>query len=321
MIFLRGEAMKVSSIIVKISENDILQIIEEYIDIEGLCIQKICIGNIISIYGIYKKGIQIPFKVNLGFGSVRNNVIMAKILSIKVSKIKVGANILTYFINKVVKILKKIGVKFEKDNMYIDIDILSKIIPFVYFKIKYIKSYEGYLEIEAENLIYTKEKVIEEICKENSDEKIKKIVDGYTRLRRDISDKIPSKYKKFIEYFAILPDLIVLLGRLIKDSRVEMKTKIIIAGTIAYLASPIEIVADVIPIIGQVDEISLTFFALDRIINEVPEKVIIENWEGDNDIICKIKEGTKFIFNNIGTSNVAKILKYIGSMKRKTNKK
>lgn len=313
--------MKISSIIVKISESDILQIIEEYVDIEELCIQKVFIGDILTIYGVYSKGIQIPFKVDLGFGSVRSNVIMVKILSIKVSKIRIGVNILTYFINKIVKILKKIGIEFEKDNMYIDIDILSKIIPFVYFKINYIKSYKGYLEIEAENLIYTKEKEIEEICKENSDEKIKKIVDGYTKLRRNISNKVPEKYRKFVQYFAILPDLIVLLGRLIKDSRVEMKTKIIIAGTIAYLASPIEIIADVIPFIGQIDDISLTFFALDRIINEVPEKVIIENWQGNDDIICKIKDGTKFIFNNIGTSNVAKILKYISSMKRKSNKK
>lgn len=313
--------MKISSAVVKISENDILQIIEEYAHIDGLCIEKISIGDILTIYGTYFKSIKVPFKVELGFGTVKDNVIMAKILKIKVSKIRIGIDIVTYFINKVVKVLKSIGIDFKRDNMYIDIDVLSKIIPFVYFKINYIKTYKGYLEIEVQNLIYVKEKEVESIYKENSEDKIKKIVDGYSKLRRNIYDKVPKKYEKFVEYFMILPDLIALLGRLLKDNRVEMKTKIIIAGTIAYLASPIQIIAEVIPVVGQIDDISLTFFALDRIINEVPEKVIIENWQGNKDVICKIKDGTQFIFNNIGTSNVTKILKYIASMKLKHNKK
>lgn len=313
--------MKISSAVVKISENDILQIIEEYVEVDGLCIEKISVGNILTIYGTYSKGIKVPFKVELGFGTVKDNVIMAKILKIKVLKIRIGVDIVTYFVNKIVKILKSIGIDFKKDNMYIDIDVLSKIIPFVYFKINYIKTYKGYLEIEVQNLIYAKEKEAESMYKENSDDKIKKIVDGYSKLRRNIYDKIPKKYEKFVEYFMILPDLIALLGRLLKDNRVEMKTKIIIAGTITYLASPIQIIAEVIPVVGQIDDISLTFFALDRIVNEVPEKVIIENWQGNRDVICKIKNGTQFIFNNIGTSNVTKILKYIASMKLKHNKK
>lgn len=246
---------------------------------------------------------------------------MAKILSIKVAKVRVSIDILTYLINKVTNILKDIGIDLKKDNLYIDIDILSKIIPFIYFKVNYIKSHKGYLEVEVENLIYTKEKEIESIHKEDSDEKVRKIVDGYTKIRKNICSKIPKKYEKFAEYFMILPDLIVLLGRLLKDNRVEMKTKVIIAGTIAYLASPVQIIAEIIPVLGQVDDISLTFFVLDRIVNEVPEKIIIENWQGNKDIICKIKDGTKFIFNNIGTGNAIKILKYIASMKRKSNKK
>lgn len=313
--------MKISSAVVKVSEDDILQIIEEYVDVDGLSLQRISIGEILTVYGTYSKGIKVPFKVELGFGSVKGNVIMAKILKIKVSKIRIGIDIVTFFIDKVVKILKSIGIDFKKDNMYIDIDVLSKIIPFVYFKINYIKTHKGYMEIEVQNLIYVKEKEVESIYKENDDDKIKKIVDGYSKLRKNIYDKIPKKYENFVEYFMILPDLIALLGRLLKDNRVEMKTKIIIAGTIAYLASPIEIIADVIPIVGQIDDISLTFFALDRVINEVPEKVIIENWQGNKDVICKIKNGTQFIFNNIGTGNVAKILKYISSMKFKSNKK
>lgn len=313
--------MKVSSMIVKISENDILQIIEEYVDIEELNIQKISIGDILTIYGTYAKGIKIPFQVRLGFGSVKNNIVMGKILSVKVAKIRLSVDILTYLVNKITNILKSIGIDLKKDNFYIDVDILSKIIPFVYFKVNYIKSYKGYLEIEVKNLIYTKEKEVESLHKENSDEKIKKIVDGYAKLRKSLCEKVPKKYEKFVEYFMILPDLIVLLGRLLKDNRVEIKTKVIIAGTIAYLASPVQIIADAIPILGQVDGISLTFFVLDRIVNEVPEKVIIENWQGNSDIICKIKDGTKFIFNNIGTGNAVKILKYIASMKRKSNKK
>lgn len=308
--------MKISCLRVRLSESDIIGIVEEYLNVEGLLIKRILIEDILIIFGTYTKGINIPFKIEFGFGRVKNNTIMLKILSVKIAQIGVSASIIGFAIDKIIKNLKEFGVNFKKDNIYLEMDLIAKIIPFVYFKINSISSFRGYIEIEAENIIYAKDKEVE--YPEESDE-IGKIVDFYTKLRENIKNKIPDKYKQIGEYAMIIPDLIVLLGRLLRDDRVDAKTKAVIAGVIAYLASPIQIISEVIPIVGQVDQLGIIFFLFDRIINEVPEEVILENWQGDEGIIRKIKDGSKFIFNTIGANNTVKILKFISSMKR--NKK
>ncbi|AWZ49239.1 hypothetical protein C3495_10620 [Clostridiaceae bacterium 14S0207] len=102
-----------------------------------------------------------------------------------------------------------------------------------------------------------------------------------------------------------------LIYRLIKDKRVENKYKIILGGVITYIASPIDIIPDKIPFIGKVDELALIFFALDKIINQVPDEVILQNWEGEENIILTIKEGVKVITSAVGGNNVDKVFNYI----------
>jgi uncharacterized membrane protein YkvA (DUF1232 family) len=77
------------------------------------------------------------------------------------------------------------------------------------------------------------------------------------------------------------------------------------------LISPIDILPDSIPFVGRIDDIALAFFALDKIINSVPEKVILENWQGKDNIIYIVKEGVGYITNIVGGKNVAKVISFI----------
>ena len=91
-----------------------------------------------------------------------------------------------------------------------------------------------------------------------------------------------------------------LLYRLLKDKRVSLKTKLIISGAIAYTAFPTDIIPDKIPFIGKVDEIAVIFFALERVIDDVPTKIILENWEGKNDFVFVIKNIMDYVINFTG---------------------
>ena len=82
----------------------------------------------------------------------------------------------------------------------------------------------------------------------------------------------------------LLPDLLKLLYRLVRDARVAKADKLILAGTIIYVISPLDLIPDFIPFIGQVDDIYLVAIALIRLINNTSADVVQEHWDGRGDI-------------------------------------
>jgi uncharacterized membrane protein YkvA (DUF1232 family) len=51
-----------------------------------------------------------------------------------------------------------------------------------------------------------------------------------------------------------IPDCLVLVRRLLADPAVPRASKLLLAGLVAYLASPIDLVPDFVPVAGQVDD-------------------------------------------------------------------
>lgn len=82
-----------------------------------------------------------------------------------------------------------------------------------------------------------------------------------------------------------LPNMFTLLGRLIKDSRVPLAEKTLFAAAIVYVIMPLDFIPDVIPFVGQVDDIYLVALTLLRLINKTDESVVREHWKGDGNIV------------------------------------
>ena len=55
----------------------------------------------------------------------------------------------------------------------------------------------------------------------------------------------------------LIPNFLKLLFRLFKDGRVPATEKAFLIGAIAYVISPIDLIPDVIPFVGQVDDLYL----------------------------------------------------------------
>lgn len=87
------------------------------------------------------------------------------------------------------------------------------------------------------------------------------------------------------EYALFAPRLVKLIWRLLRDRRVPSRSKATLVLLGAYLASPIDVIPDFIPGVGQVDDLVLAAFALDQIINRVPDHVVREHWDGDEDVL------------------------------------
>lgn len=82
-----------------------------------------------------------------------------------------------------------------------------------------------------------------------------------------------------------LPNMFTLLGRLIKDSRVPIAEKALFAAAIVYVIMPLDFIPDVIPFVGQIDDVYLVALTLLRLINRTDESIIREHWSGGGDIV------------------------------------
>lgn len=98
--------------------------------------------------------------------------------------------------------------------------------------------------------------------------------------------KEKSEFKDRMKGFLMfLPNMVLLLSRLLKDNRVAVAEKALFVATIVYVFSPLDFIPDLFPFIGQVDDIYLVALTILRLINRTDENVVRENWSGGGDIV------------------------------------
>lgn len=134
---------------------------------------------------------------------------------------------------------------------------------------------------------------------------------GRDKTKDKLEDKLPKNAKVYSDYLFIVPDLLALIYRLLKDNRVPIKTKLSVSASIAYIVCPTDLIPSKIPVIGKVDDIAVLFFALNRLANDIPVEVIVENWSGKNEMILVLKNGLEYVSNFTGAKNVEKIYKIV----------
>jgi len=86
------------------------------------------------------------------------------------------------------------------------------------------------------------------------------------------------------ELLLFIPNLLWLLFGLLRDERVSRADKAILVGTILYVISPLDIIPDFIPFIGQVDDAYLIAISLIRLMNRTDGEVFREHWRGSIDL-------------------------------------
>lgn len=78
-----------------------------------------------------------------------------------------------------------------------------------------------------------------------------------------------------------IPNYLRLLGGLLLDRRVALLDKALVAAAIAYVVSPLDFLPDVIPFLGQVDDVFLVVTALQRLVAQAGPHVVLDHWRGD----------------------------------------
>ena len=88
----------------------------------------------------------------------------------------------------------------------------------------------------------------------------------------------------------LIPNFLKLLGRLFKDSRVPLAEKAMLVGAIAYVISPLDLLPDVIPVIGQVDDLYLIGLVVLRLLARTDDTVLQEHWDGRGDLVSIVNK-------------------------------
>ena len=81
-------------------------------------------------------------------------------------------------------------------------------------------------------------------------------------------------------FATLIPDCIVLVSGLVRDSRVPRRRKLLLGALGAYLALPFDLVPDFIPVAGQLDDAIVVALVLRHFVRTQGEQLIRELWPG-----------------------------------------
>lgn len=87
----------------------------------------------------------------------------------------------------------------------------------------------------------------------------------------------PSDARALVRF---VPDCAVLLRRLLADPRVPRRHKVLLGALLAYLVSPLDLVPDVIPVVGQLDDAIVIGLTLRVVVRGAGVDVVREHWPG-----------------------------------------
>ncbi|MEG1002231.1 MAG: YkvA family protein [Clostridium sp.] len=337
--------MNISKVCVNLTGDDILSIINDFLKIDGLKINEATIHNGIELKGSFTKGIKIDFSVLIDNLNIVDGKVVGRLSKLKVYKLGIFRIFRSLALKTLIKVIGDIGICTTKDRITVDVNQLLEKVPFIKIDVKNIYVTKDILSAEVENINLNfagkvSEVVSEEIkssveehisgdnikadaiCEQLAEEQIiedeeiilentKKTEDFYTvgrdTTKEKLEEKLPENAKAYSEYLFLIPDLLALICRLLKDNRVPMKTKIAVSGSIAYIICPTDMIPSNIPFVGKIDDLAVLFFALNRIAKEVPFNVLAENWSGKNELILVLKNGVEYVSNFTGARNIDKI--------------
>ena len=101
------------------------------------------------------------------------------------------------------------------------------------------------------------------------------------------------------ELLMLVPNVAILVGRLAGDPRISMETKITLLAAAAYFVSPIDLIPDFIPGLGQIDDLMALLLIVDGIVNHLDAQIVEEHWRGSPATLARIRTisraGTRII--------------------------
>ncbi|MGO0062225.1 YkvA family protein [Brevibacillus fluminis] len=141
-------------------------------------------------------------------------------------------------------------------------------------------------------------------------------------------DKLRAKMERFIkekgvndqisQVILLAPDLFVLLARLMVDKRVPLEAKAIVGLAVTYFISPIDLIPELVAgPLGMVDDVVLAVYALRKILLDVDQSIVLEHWNGKQNLLDVISSVVKTADELVGQNMVTKLKELLFSKAKK----
>jgi uncharacterized membrane protein YkvA (DUF1232 family) len=92
-----------------------------------------------------------------------------------------------------------------------------------------------------------------------------------------------------------LPELVRLIARLAGDPLLPRAAKIALAAAMVYLASPIDLIPDFIPVVGYLDDVLVAALLVDGILNWVDRGLVLKYWPGSPDSLERLSRAARML--------------------------
>ncbi len=117
----------------------------------------------------------------------------------------------------------------------------------------------------------------------------------YDRQRSRLARFEPRATSGARDVILLLPDLTMLLMRLLRDPRVPLGAKLIALCGVGYVLSPIDLVPSLLfgPV-GLIDDLLIASATLSRLLNRVHPDVVRSHWSGKGDALEAIQRVTRW---------------------------
>lgn len=91
--------------------------------------------------------------------------------------------------------------------------------------------------------------------------------------------------RRITNLLLFIPNMLLLCMRLLTDARVPTTERALVAGAIVYAIVPFDLIPDMIPFVGQIDDAYLIALSLLRLMERTDPKVVREHWSGGGDVV------------------------------------
>ena len=137
----------------------------------------------------------------------------------------------------------------------------------------------------------------------------------YDRMRQGIRRYLDSKGTvagTTSEYLLLAPDVFVLLWRLINDSRVNAKHKVMLGSGLAYYLFPLDIMPEgFLGPIGYLDDLVFGVYILNKMLTDTDVAILREHWSGRDDVLDTIRNVLNAADNLVGSEILGKLKKNV----------
>ncbi|HET8774557.1 MAG TPA: DUF1232 domain-containing protein [Thermoanaerobaculia bacterium] len=133
----------------------------------------------------------------------------------------------------------------------------------------------------------------------------------YDRMRESIRRYLENKGPvagTTSEYLLLAPDVFVLLWRLVNDSRVNAKNKVMLGSGLAYYLFPLDIMPEAfLGPIGYLDDLVFAVYLLNKMLADTDPAILREHWSGRDDVLDSIRKVLNAADNLVGKDILGKL--------------